>query len=78
MEHQLWSLLEQHLARLASPFNPYCTYQDKEIVRVFWAVLHDRPTCWACRHANWPLHTCKRPLPSPSQMSRRLRSPACQ
>jgi hypothetical protein len=75
MEHQLWPLLEEHLADLASPFNPHCKYQDKQIVRVFfWAVLHDRPTCWACLHGNWPLHARRRPLPSPSQMSRRLRS----
>ena len=72
MEHQLWPLLEQHLAGLASPFNPRCTYQDKDIVRVFfWAALHDRPTCWACQHRNWPLHARKRPLPSPSSSTER-------
>jgi len=75
VEHQLWPLLKQHLASLASPFKPHCTYQDKDIVRIFfWAVLHDRPTCWACQPKNRPLHERKRPLPSPSRMSRRLRS----
>jgi len=77
MEHQLFKSLEGHLAALASPFNPRCDYQDRQIVRVFfWAVLHDRPTCWACDKRNWPVHARKRPLPSPSQMSRRLRSPS--
>jgi transposase len=75
MEHQIWPLLEQHLAGLASPFKPHCKYQDRDIVRVFyWAVLHDRPTCWACEFKNWPLHARRRPLPPPSQMSRRSRS----
>ena len=23
-------------------------------VVAFWAVLHDRPRCWACQKRNWP------------------------
>jgi hypothetical protein len=76
MEHQLWPVLQQHLASLPSRFNPHYTYRDHDIVRVYlWAVLHDRPTVWACCKKNWPLHDRRHPLPSPSQVSRRLRNP---
>jgi hypothetical protein len=75
MEHQLWPLLQQHLAQLPSRFNPHHTYSDRDIARVFlWAVLHDRPNQWACCKKNWPPHS-RQPLPSPSQLCRRLRSP---
>ncbi len=58
-------------------FNPHCTYQNRDLVRVYyWAVLHDRPTTWACDRRHWPLHARKKPLPSPAVMSRRLRSPS--
>ncbi len=77
MEHQLWYAFEQRLRALSTRFNPHCRFQDPDIVRVFyWAVLHDRPTAWACDPANWPLHARKKRLPSPSVMSRRLRSPS--
>jgi hypothetical protein len=40
----------------------------------FWAVLHDRPVCWACDAQNWPSDlSLRRWLPSQSTMSRRLR-----
>jgi len=52
-------------------------FSDLQIVRVFyWAVLHDRPLLWACDSRNWPLWDRRQPLPSPSTMSRRLRSPS--
>ena len=77
MEHELWLSLERRLAQLSTPFRPHCTFQDRDIARVFhWAALHDRPTCWACDKRNWPLYARKKPLPSPSVMSRRLRSPS--
>jgi hypothetical protein len=77
MERQLWLSLQQRLRPLSTRFRPRCTYQDADIVRVYyWAVLHDRPTAWACERRNWPPHARKGPLPSPSAMSRRLRGPA--
>ena len=76
MDHQLWSLLQQQLRQLPTRFNPRYTFSDTDIARVFlWAVLHERPTCWACQKTSWPLHERRRRLPSPGQMSRRLRSP---
>jgi hypothetical protein len=48
---------------------------DYEIVAVYlWAVLHDRPTCWACDPANWPNDLWRKRLPSQSTMSRRLQT----
>lgn len=45
----------------------------------FWAVVHDRPTCWACNPNNWPKGLWpRRKLPSQSTMSRRLRTTEVQ
>lgn len=51
------------------------SYRDRDIVLVyFWAVIHDRPVCWACRRESWPFHDRSRALPSGSTVSRRLRT----
>lgn len=51
-------------------------YTDAGILEVYlWAVLHDRPVCWACDAAQWPPGVRRGPLPSPSAVSRRMRSP---
>lgn len=50
-------------------------HTDATIVEVyFWAVLHDRPTSWACRIENWSGIMRRVTLPSQSAMSRRLRT----
>lgn len=78
MEHQLWKsivalLLSLDKNRKSTRFD----FSDVDIVKVYyWAVISDRPTVWACRLINWPLHLRKRPLPSPATMSKRLRSPS--
>lgn len=41
-----------------------------------WAVFNNRPTYWACLPDNWPPGLRRGPLPSQSQMSRRLRTEA--
>jgi hypothetical protein len=54
-------------------------HSDRVIVLTFlWAVLHDRPVSWACRQENWPADERSRRRPSPSTMSRRLRSESCR
>src|SRR5262245_41054371 len=78
MEHQLWKVIVALLATLGNK-RPQArlTYSDRRIVAVYyWAVVHDRPTGWACCPQNWPIHLRRQPLPSPSRMSRRLRSPS--
>jgi hypothetical protein len=78
MEHQLWKAILALLdSRGKERPSPRYTYSDRRIVAVYyWAVVHDRPTCWACRPRNWPPPLRRQPLPSPSRMSRRLRSPS--
>jgi hypothetical protein len=78
MEHQLWKSIVALLRTLDKPRTPTrFDFSDEEIVKVYyWSVICDRPTSWACRPENWPIHLRKRPLPSPATMSRRLRSPS--
>ena len=78
MEDELfWLLYEivqqeaKHRSRLKRV--QYC---DAQILLVaFWAVLHDRPMCWACCPRNWSARfgSLWLALPSPSTLSVRLR-----
>jgi hypothetical protein len=53
-------------------------FSDALIVLVFfWAVLHDRPTTWACDRRHWPNDLAWSCLPSAPTMSRRLRTCSC-
>lgn len=76
MEHQLWRSIILVLAELSKRHKPTVfDFSDEDIVKVYyWAVLHDRPTCWACDPRHWPLWRRRQPLPTESTMSRRLRS----
>jgi len=78
MEHQLWKAIVAVLRSLDKPRTTTAfDFSDEAIVAVYyWAVICDRSTTWACFPTHWPLHLRKRPLPSPSTMSRRLRSPS--
>jgi hypothetical protein len=73
MERELW----ESLCRLTVSFYNRAAraiYTDEVIIAVyFWAVVHDRPVHWACDASNWPPDLLRRPLPSQSTMSRRLR-----
>ncbi len=76
MEHQLWLSIISLLATLSnSPKPTICDFSDQQIVGVYyWAVIHDRPTRWACDPRHWPLGRRRQALPSEATMSRRLRS----
>jgi hypothetical protein len=53
------------------------THSTSLIVKVhLWAVLHDRPTCWACNPDHWDPRTRPAVLPDQSTLSRRLRTDA--
>jgi hypothetical protein len=78
MERELW----EQLYAIVVPLDRFWTnglYRSWEIVLVFlWAVVHDRPTSWACQQRNWiPAPPCHG-LPSQSTMSRRLRTLAVE
>ena len=75
MEGELWNGIYRIVVAMASgPRQKKQQYSDRIIVLVFlWAVLHERPVCWACQEENWP--QCPwTDLPSPATMSRRLRT----
>jgi hypothetical protein len=76
MEHQLWLSIVAALAAFNKSRKPtVCDFSDEDIVKVhYWSVIHDRPVRWACKPKHWPLWHRRQALPSPSTMSRRLRT----
>jgi hypothetical protein len=75
MERELWSQLSQAISQVQLRWTESArfTHRTSLIVRVhLWAVLHDRPTCWACEPDNWDASTRPPRLPDQSTMSRRL------
>lgn len=76
MEHQLWRAIVAIVMTLGKPRKRRDgDFTDHDIVATYyWSVVHDRPTGWACRRNNWPVHLRRRRLPTPPTMSRRLRS----
>lgn len=80
MEGELFRALYVILQREAKlVFRPKgVSFSDAVIVLVFfWAVLHDRPICWACQRINWPEEWAWLLLPSAATMSRRLKTFSC-
>ena len=50
-------------------------YSDACVALVhLWSVVRDRPRCWACERLNWDGDCPWDRLPSPSRLSRRLRT----
>lgn len=76
MERQLWKAIVAVVAAVDKPRTPASyTYSDAVVVEVFyWSVVHDRPLSWACQRRNWPLDLRRRPRPSYSRLTRRLRT----
>jgi len=75
MEDQLWNALYPLIQAedKRRPRIKRTQFSDAAILAVAcWAILHDRPICWACCHRHWPA-SFTRDLPSPATMSRRLR-----
>jgi len=75
MESELYKKVYQIIMEVYRKTNlKRIKFTDADIVLIYlWAVLHDRPTCWACSKKNWPIYYRKRSLPDPSTMCRRLR-----
>lgn len=75
MEVKLYRALEKLVLQVAhTRRGKHQQFGDRAIVLVLiWAVLHDRPVCWACQGENWPAWM-DYPLPSDATMSRRLRT----
>ena len=77
MEHQLWKAIVAILKTLNnSRKRRAADFTDHDIVQIYyWAVIHDRPTNWACQAKNWPLHRRRFALPSAPTMCKRLATP---
>jgi hypothetical protein len=76
MEGQLWRMIVSVLRELIKRRKRARErFSDEEIVLTFyWSVIHDRPVSWSCRRENWPIWRRRKPVPSSSTMSHRLRS----
>ena len=77
MDGELWESVYRLILEEASkgPRRKGVRYGDAWVLGVFfWAVLHERPVCWACEARNWPAELRWRELPSDSTMSERLRT----
>jgi hypothetical protein len=75
MENELYKKVYQIIMDVYRKTNlKRIKFTDAYIALIYlWAVLHDRPTCWACNKKNWPIYYRRRSLPDPSTMCRRLR-----
>jgi len=80
MEAELWKQVYKLVAKIAKNKTlKRATYNNADIVLTYlWAVLHDRPTYWACKKSSWPIYYRRRNLPNPSTMTRRLRTRSIQ
>jgi Transposase DDE domain len=79
MERERWEIVYRMLVQLDKGLFRGL-YRPAVVLAVyFWAVIHDRPICWACQRKHWPagMAPCWR-LPSQPTMSRRLRDPRMQ
>jgi Transposase DDE domain len=78
MECELWRQLYKWVMQVGREraATPHVRFSDALIVCVFfWACLHDRPVSWACVKRHWRTTSWKPlTLPSPSTLSRRLRT----
>lgn len=76
MERSIWKQIRRTLRALGRRrHNRRYAFTDATILEVYlWAVLHERPVCWACDLKNWLPRQRRGPLPSPSTVSRRMRS----
>jgi len=80
MEAKLYRALFAFVLQVPHPRRRRVIFSDHLIVLVLlWAVLHDRPTCWACEPENWPAaREGAHELPDDSTMSRRVRTVGVQ
>jgi hypothetical protein len=80
MESELYKKVYQLVIKIANGRKiKRAVFFDAEIVLTYlWAVLHDRPIYWACQKKNWPVYYRRKPLPTASTMTRRLRKQGVQ
>jgi IS5 family transposase len=75
MECDLWRMILAEVRKIKAPHDGRWTFAVSEVVLTyFWAVLQNKPVSWACQRRNWPVGRWRQSLPTPSTMSRRLRT----
>lgn len=77
MERELWSEVRRAARAAASGSDSRGRpHPNASILEVhLWAAANNKPAAWACRPGSWPVWERRRRLPSPSTLSRRLRTP---
>jgi hypothetical protein len=74
MEGQVWDIVMSLLPEDQLSSERF-TFSERGILEVvLWAVLCDRPMCWACEPEHWPDRLRPAQLPHPSTVSRRSRT----
>lgn len=76
MDGKLWKRLYQIVVKYSdSRRGKYQQFCDREVLLWFlWAVINDRPVCWACQVENAPPELRTRRCPSASTLCRRLQT----
>jgi hypothetical protein len=76
MESELYKKVYQIVTKVYRKTNlKRIKFTDADITLTYlWAVLHDRPTCWACNKKSWPIYYRRKALPDASTMCRRLKT----
>lgn len=75
MECDLWRMIVVEVRKIKARYDGRWTFGVSDVVLTyFWSALQNKPVSWACDRRNWPLSAWRRPLPTASTMSRRLRT----
>lgn len=76
MDRRLWDELYRLIIMLGKAHDfTRLQFSDACVALVYlWSVARDRPRCWACDPENWDGQCPWAHLPSPSRLSRRLRT----
>lgn len=78
MEGDLFRMIRD-IMRGCEPDSRRFEHKTSTIILVgLWAILNDRPMCWACEPSHWPDALRPERLPHPSTLSRRWRTEAVQ
>jgi IS5 family transposase len=78
MEGRLWTIVLSLLPSRATKLGRF-SFDSRTILMIgLWAIVHDRPFCWACDPRNWSDDSRPDRLPHPSTLSRRWRSAELQ
>lgn len=77
MDDELFNLLYRLVTQMSASRRKYLQYSNARIMLLyFWAVIRNKPVSWVCQRRNLPKTIDWGNIPSPSTVSRRLRTEA--